>query len=92
MEWLITRTVDFTIEQVTSVVEKCETASKKLITMMDELVSNMKESIFGNEMIVSSAQGIDEECGKSLKYVSFMQESVTERVQAVRVLSIYSEM
>ena len=109
MEWFITRTVGFTIEQVVmsivfinvagtsrklleklhnteqvvSVVEKCEAASTELVTMMDELASNMQESISSNETIVSSAQETSEDCGKSLDHVNSMQESVVEMVQAI---------
>lgn len=109
MEWFLTRTVGFTIEQivmsivfinvagtsrklleklysteqVTSVVEKCEAASMELVTMVDELAANMQESIQANETIISSAQETSEDCGKSLKHVSSMQESVVEMVQSV---------
>lgn len=109
MEWFLTRTVGFTMEQVvmsvvfinvagtarklleklhnteqvTSVVEKCEAASAELVTMVDELASNMKESISANETIVSSAQETSEDCGRSLEHVNAMQESVAEMVQAV---------
>ena len=109
MEWFITRTVGFTIEQVVmsivfinvagtsrklleklhnteqvaSVVEKCEAVSTELVTMMDELASNMQESISSNETIVSSAQETSEDCGKSLDHVNSMQESVVEMVQAI---------
>ncbi|MCH5273993.1 MAG: hypothetical protein J1E35_09995 [Lachnospiraceae bacterium] len=109
MEWFITRTVGFTMEQVVmsivfinvagtsrkllerlhnteqvaSVVDKCEAVSTELVTMVGELASNMQESISVNETIVSSAQETSEDCGKSLKHVSSMQESVTEMVQAV---------
>ena len=108
MEWFVTRTVGFTMEQVvmstvfisvagtarkllekihqtqqvTSVVEKCEEVSAELVTMVDELASNMKESISANETIVGFAQETSEDCGKSLKHVSSMQESVDEMVQA----------
>ena len=109
MEWFITRTVGFTMEQVVmsivfinvagisrklleklhnteqvaSVVEKCEAASTELVTMMDELASNMQESISSNETIVSSAQETSEDCGKSLDHVNSMQASVVEMVQAI---------
>lgn len=109
MEWFLTRTVGFTMEQVvmsvvfinvagtarklleklhsteqvTSVVEKCEAASAELVTMVDELAFNMKESISANETIVSSAQETSEDCGRSLEHVNSMQESVAEMVQAV---------
>ena len=109
MEWFITRTVGFTMEQVVmsivfisiagtsrklleklynteqvaSVVEKCEVVSTELVTMVDELASNMQQSISTNETIISSAQETSEDCGKSLTHVSSMQESVTEMVQAV---------
>ena len=109
MEWFITRTVGFTIEQVVmsivfinvagtsrklleklhnteqvaSVVEKCEAASTELVTMMDELASNMQESISSNETIVSSAQETSEDCGKSLDHVNSMQESVVEMIHAI---------
>ena len=109
MEWFITRTVGFTMEQivmsivfinvagtsrklleklhntqqVASVVEKCEAASTELVTMMDELASNMQESISANETIVSSAQETSEDCGKSLDHVNSMQASVVEMVQAI---------
>lgn len=109
LEWFITRTVGFTMEQVvmsvvfinvagtarklleklhnteqvTSVVEKCEVVSAELVTMVDELASNMKESISANETIVNSAQETYEDCNSSLEHVSSMQESVAEMVQAV---------
>ena len=109
MEWFITRTVGFTMEQVvmsvvfisvagtsrklleklysteqvTSVVEKCEAVSTELVTMVDELASNMRESISANETIVSSAKATFEDCGNSLEHVSSMQDSVVEMVQAV---------
>ena len=112
MEWFITRTVGFTIEQVVmsivfinvagtsrklleklhnteqvaSVVEKCEAASTELVTMMDELASNMQESISSNETIVSSAQETSEDCGKSLDHVNSMQVSVVEMVQAIGMI------
>ena len=113
MEWFLTRTVGFTMEQivmsvvfinvagtsrklleklhstennteqVTSVVERCEAASAELVTMVDELASNMQESISANETIVNSARETSEDCGKSLTHVSSMQESVEEMVRAV---------
>lgn len=109
MEWFITRTVGFTMEQVVmsivfinvagtsrklleklhnteqvaSVVEKCEAASTELVSMVDELASNMQASINANESIVSSAQETSADCGRSMDQVSAMQESVTEMVQAV---------
>ena len=109
MEWFLTRTVGFTMEQVvmsvvfinvagtarklleklhnteqiTAVVEKCEVASAELVTMVDELASNMKESISANETIVSSAHETSEDCGRSLEHVNSMKESVAEMVQAV---------
>lgn len=109
MEWFLTRTVGFTIEQIVmsvvfinvagasrkilenlhsteqiaSVVEKCEEASAKLVTMVDELAEGMEESGRVNQAIVGSAQDTTEDCRKSLRHVNSMQESVAEMVQAV---------
>ncbi|MBR1693025.1 MAG: hypothetical protein IJ711_09695 [Lachnospiraceae bacterium] len=109
MEWFLTRTVGFTMEQVimsvvfisvagasrkllenlhsteqvAAVVEKCEEASTQLVSMMDELAGNMQDSIAANERIVSSAQDTSEDCSKSLRHVSSLQESVDQMVQEV---------
>ena len=107
MEWFLTRSVGFTIEQivmsvvfiniagtsrkllenlhsteqVTAVVSKCGEVSTKLVTMMDDLAENVKESRIANETIVSSAQNTSEECLKSMSHVSSMHEIVSEMVQ-----------
>lgn len=109
MEWFLTRTVGFTMEQVimsivfisvasasrkllenlhnteevASVVEKCEAASTQLVTMVDELASNMQESIRANETIVDSAKKTSDDCGRSLTHVSSMKDSVAEMVKAI---------
>ena len=75
-------------QQVTSVIEKCEVASTELVSMVEELASNMQESISANETIVSSAQETSEDCGKSLDHVSSMQDSVVEMVQAVDTIDV----
>lgn len=108
MEWFLTRSVGFTIEQivmsvvfiniastsrkllenlhsteqVASVVSKCEEVSTKLVTMMDDLADNVRESRTANETIVSSAQNTSEDCMKSLSHVSSMHEIVAKMVQA----------
>ncbi|MCM1237486.1 MAG: methyl-accepting chemotaxis protein, partial [Ruminococcus flavefaciens] len=108
MEWFLTRSVGFTIEQivmsvvfisiagtsrkllenlhsteqVAAVVSKCEEVSTKLVTMMDDLAENVKESRITNETIVSSAQDTSEDCMKSLSHVSSMHDIVSEMVQA----------
>lgn len=113
MEWFLTRTVGFTIEQilmsvvfisvagtsrkilenlhdteqVAAVVEKCEEASSELVTMVDELAGNMKESGRANQAIVKSAQDTTEDCRKSLRHVNSMQDSVSEMVQAVESIN-----
>ena len=107
MEWFLTRSVGFTIEQVVmsvvfiniagtsrkllenlhsteqvaAVVSKCGEVSTKLVTMMDDLAENVKESRITNETIVSSAQNTSEDCMKSLSHVSSMHEIVSEMVQ-----------
>ncbi len=107
MEWFLTRSVGFTIEQivmsvvfiniagtsrkllenlhsteqVAAVVSKCGEVSTKLVTMMDDLAENVKESRITNETIVSSAQNTSEDCMKSLSHVSSMHEIVSEMVQ-----------
>lgn len=108
MEWFLTRSAGFTIEQVVmsivfiniagtcrkllenlhsteqvaAVVSKCEEASTKLVTMMDGLADNVRESRVSNETIVSSAQDTTEDCMKSLSHVSSMHDIVSEMVQA----------
>lgn len=107
MEWFLTRSAGFTIEQilmsivfiniagtsrkllenlhsteqVAAVVSKCGEVSTKLVTMMDDLAENVRESRITNETIVSSAQNTTEDCMKSLSHVSSMHEIVSEMVQ-----------
>ena len=107
MEWFLTRSAGFTIEQilmsivfiniagtsrkllenlhsteqVAAVVSKCGEVSTKLVTMMDDLAENVRESRKTNETIVSSAQNTSEDCVKSLSHVSSMHEIVSEMVQ-----------
>lgn len=108
MEWFLTRSAGFTIEQivmsvifvniagtsrkllenlhsteqVAAVVSKCEEASVKLVTMMDNLAENVQESKITNETIVTSAQDTSADCMKSLSHVSSMHDIVSEMVQA----------
>lgn len=67
--------------QVAAVVSKCEEVSENLVTMMDDLAENVKESKMMNETIVSSAQSTSKDCMKSLSHVNSMNEIVSEMVQ-----------
>ena len=69
-------------EQVAAVVTKCEEVSTRLVTMMDDLSENVRESKITNETIVDSAQNTSEDCTKSLSHVSSMHGIVSEMVQA----------
>ncbi len=68
-------------EQVAAVVSKCEEVSANLVTMMDDLAENVKESKAMNESIVSSAQNTTEDSVKSLSHVNSMHEIISEMVR-----------
>lgn len=72
----------YNTEQVAAVVEKCEEASTRLVTMMDDLSENVQESKIMNETITTSAQNTSEDCMNSLSHVNSMHGIVSEMVHA----------
>lgn len=73
-------------EQVTAVMEKCGDVSESLVSMMDELASDMKESKRVNGAIADSERDTRENCALSLKHVDSMQSTVAEMVEATGLI------
>lgn len=70
-------------EQVTSVVEKCEEVSVKLVDIVEELAGNMEETQHANQAIVLSAQETLQDCTGSLEHVASMHASTDQMVESV---------
>lgn len=70
-------------EQVVTVVERCEEASKKLVGMVGDLATNMEEARAVSNNIVEAAQNTYDDCSESLEHVGKMQESVQHMTDAV---------
>ncbi|MDD6193651.1 MAG: methyl-accepting chemotaxis protein [Lachnospiraceae bacterium] len=70
-------------EEVVAIVDKCEEVSETLVSMVDELATNMNETQQASDSISKAAKETYADCSNSLEHVGTMQESVTEMVSAV---------
>ena len=70
-------------EEIVAIVDKCEEVSETLVSMVDELATNMDETQQSSNSISKAAQETYEDCANSLEHVGAMQSSVTEMVSEV---------
>lgn len=69
--------------QMAELLQKCESASEELVTMVGDVEENLENSRRANEQIVSSAHDTSADCEESRNQVVRIQESVSEMSEAI---------
>ena len=69
--------------QMAELLQKCESASEELVTMVGDVEENLENSRHANEQIVSSARDTSADCDESRNQVVRIQESVSEMSEAI---------